>query len=97
MNTNLFLEIFSAAAGLSGAVLLATKSKWAPWAWAIWLISNIGWIAFGIHMGLWGVVAQNAGFTVTSALGAWVWLIKPYLDKKVASSSGRVPDMVAGH
>ena len=76
------LEHLSAGAGLLGALLLATKSGHAPWAWAIWLISNIGWIIFGLKQGHFGLVAQNTGFLITSALGCWTWIVQPRLASK---------------
>ena len=41
------IEILSATLGLLGAALLASRSRWAGWAFVAWLISNIGWIVFG--------------------------------------------------
>ena len=73
------LEHLSAGAGLLGALLLATKSVHAPWAWAIWLISNVGWIVFGLKQGHFGLVAQNTGFLITSGLGCWTWIAQPWL------------------
>lgn len=86
MSAPLFLEVASAVLGLSGALLLATRSRWAGWAWVVWLASNAGWIAFGVAGGHWGLVAQNAGFAVTSGLGAWTWLVRPWLERELAPS-----------
>lgn len=73
------LEMLSAALGLLGAILLASRSRWAGWAFVAWLISNIGWIAFGAGHQHWFFIAQQVGFTVTSVLGVWTWLIHPAL------------------
>jgi hypothetical protein len=73
------IEFISAALGLLGAVLLATRSRWAGWAFVAWLISNIGWIVFGAGNQHWYFIAQQVGFTVTSVLGVWTWLIHPAL------------------
>lgn len=77
MNGLLLAEVASALLGVMGALLLATKSRWAPWAWVLWLASNAGWIAFGLAGGHWFLLAQNAVFAVTSAMGVWVWLVRP--------------------
>lgn len=74
-----FLEMFSAALGLLGAALLASRSRWAGWAFVAWLLSNIGWIVFGAGNQHWFFIAQQIGFTVTSLLGIWNWLIHPAL------------------
>lgn len=77
MTTQEVLEIASAVLGLSGALLLATKSRWAGWAFVLWLGSNAGWMAFGALGGHWPLVAQHAGFAITSAIGVWTWLLRP--------------------
>ena len=64
------------ALGITGALLLALRSRWAGWAWVLWLASNLGWIAFGSFHGMWALVAQHAVFSITSAIGihTWLWL-----------------------
>lgn len=76
------LEMLSAVTGLTGALLLALKCRFAPWAWAAWMVSNLGWIVFGLNAGHWGLVAQNAGFLITSGIGCWTWLLRPYFEAK---------------
>jgi len=73
------IEMLSAALGLLGAALLASRSRWAGWAFVAWLISNIGWIVFGAGNQHWFFIAQQVGFTATSVLGIWAWLIHPAL------------------
>lgn len=73
------VEFMSAALGLLGALLLATRSRYAGWAFVAWLVSNIGWIAFGTGHAHWFLVLQQVGFSVTSAIGIWKWLIAPTL------------------
>lgn len=68
------LEIVSAAAGVAGALLLAIKSRHAGWAWVLWLASNTGWVIYGATHSMWGLVAQNAAFFITSAIGVRTWL-----------------------
>lgn len=77
MSLQLFLELASGALGVTGALLLATRSRWAAWAWVLWLASNAGWILFGSLHGMWALVAQNAVFSITSAIGIRTWLWKP--------------------
>lgn len=83
MSAPLLLEAGSAVLGLSGALLLATRCRWAPWAWVLWLCSNVGWIWFGLAGGHWWLVAQNLGFSITSALGVLNWLVWPAVQREV--------------
>lgn len=80
MTQLIFLELVSAVLGLTGAVLLALKSRWAGWAWVVWLVSNVGWVAFGAAGGHWFLVAQNLGFAITAVMGIWTWLLGPWMD-----------------
>jgi hypothetical protein len=69
------IEAAAAVCGLLGAVLLAAKGQHAAWGWVAFLASNIGWIAFGWIRGHWFLVMQQIGFTATSLLGIWTWLV----------------------
>lgn len=77
MSAQALLELVSGALGITGALLLATKSRWAGWAWVLWLASNVGWIAFGALFGHWALVAQHSVFAITSAIGIRTWLLAP--------------------
>lgn len=83
-----FVEFISAALGLLGALLLATRSRYAGWAFVAWMISNIGWIAFGAGYAHWFLVVQQVGFTITSGIGIWKWLVAPTLDGLSQDRSG---------
>lgn len=87
MSAPLLLEAGSAVLGLSGALLLATKSRWAGWAFVLWLGSNVGWIWFGASGGHLWLVAQNVGFSITSVMGVWTWLVEPWIDRQVLDST----------
>jgi glucose dehydrogenase len=95
------VEILSAALGLLGAALLASRSRWAGWAFVAWLISNIGWIVFGAGHQHWFFIAQQIGFTITSVLGIWNWLIHPALRQSEAEDESarerRAQDVIDYH
>lgn len=74
-----WIELLAAMAGLSGALLLALNGRRAGWGFALFTLSNVGWIAFAALQGHWALLAQNVGFMATSLLGCWVWLVKPML------------------
>ena len=69
------IEAVAALCGLLGALLLASRGDHAAWGWAAFLASNAGWIAFGWIRGHWFLLLQQIGFTATSLLGIWKWLL----------------------
>ena len=75
------IEMFSALLGLLGAVLMASRSRFMAWAFVVWLVSNAGWLLFGAGHSHWFFFAQQVGFTITSLLGVWTWIIRPRLQK----------------
>ena len=82
------VEMLSAALGLLGAILLATKSRYAGLAFVAWFVSNIGWLIFGARNDHWFFFAQQIGFTATSVLGVWNWLVHPALRQVEAEDEG---------
>lgn len=79
MNRTRAIEATGAFFGLLGTVLLAAKGEWSGWGFVAFLASNIGWLAFSWIRGHWFMFAQQAGFTLTSFYGIWVWLLQPML------------------
>ncbi len=75
------LEIFAAALGLLGCGLLATKGRWAGWGFVAFLASNLAWLAFSYAHGHWAMLAQQVGFTGSSLVGIWCWLVVPAVDR----------------
>jgi hypothetical protein len=69
------IEAAAALFGLLGAFLLAAKGEHASLGWLAFLASNAGWIAFAIVRRHWFLLAQQVGFTATSALGIWTWML----------------------
>lgn len=82
------VEMLSAGLGLLGAILLATKSLYAGLAFVAWFVSNLGWLIFGAHNDHWFFFVQQIGFTVTSVLGIWNWLVNPALRQAQAEDEG---------
>lgn len=76
------IEILSAGLGLLGASLLATKSRYAGLAFVAWFVSNLGWLIFGARNAHWFFFVQQIGFTITSMLGIWTWLIQPAIQRE---------------
>lgn len=72
-----FTELFAAAFGLVGALLLATRSRHSGWGFLAFLASNICWLAFALERAHWPLVVQQVGFTLSSLFGIWVWIARP--------------------
>ena len=76
------VEIAAALCGLSGTLLLALKSRWAGWGFVAFLGSNAGWLAFAWHQGHQFMFIQQVGFTLSSFIGIWKWLIEPAIQAR---------------
>lgn len=72
---NRVLEWSGSLTGLVGAALLATHSVWSGWGFASFLISNVFWFAFGVRTRTWGLLVMQVGFTATSLMGIYQWLL----------------------
>lgn len=67
------MEWAGCAFGLLGALLLAINCRLSRWGWVSFLVSNAAWIAYSILTGAHGLLLQQAGFTITSAIGLRRW------------------------
>ena len=75
--TMLTLEILAALFGVLGTVLLALNGPRAGWGFAAYLVSNCAWLTSSWSQGQWPLFAQQLAFLASSALGIWVWLVRP--------------------
>lgn len=82
MTTPALIEILAAVCGLIGTLLLATKGRLAGWGFAAFLGSNAGWLTFSYTHTHWWMFAQQVGFTLSSLVGIWVWLIEPAIHRR---------------
>lgn len=91
-----WLGLFSAACALLGSLLLAFKGRHAGWGWVLFACSNAGWIVFANGYGHWFFLLQQIGFSITSAIGIWTYVVKvppphPFATfTKMSSSAGPV-------
>jgi len=61
--------------GLCGASLLAMNNRYSGWGFVLFLVSNVAWVAFGLMSHAIGMVVMQLGFTATSLMGIWRWLV----------------------
>lgn len=64
-----FLEWFGCLAGLLGAFLLATHSRYSRYGWIAFFVANLAMIAFALMIERYGLLLQQVGFVATSLLG----------------------------
>ena len=76
------IEILAAAMGLAGSLLLALRLRWSPLGWVAFLLSNAGWLVFAWGNGHWGLFVQQCGFTLTSCMGIWRWVVQPWIEER---------------
>jgi len=69
------LEWSGAITGALGALLLALRLRVSGWGWALFLVSNVLWIGYGLLSGRWSIVFMQVFMTATSMLGIYRWII----------------------
>lgn len=70
-------EAIGSATALLGAYLLARNGKWASMGWLAFLASNFAIINLAMRLDRPGILVMQLGFTCTSMLGLWTWVVKP--------------------
>ena len=73
-----WLETVAAIFGMAGALAVAIPG-WQGWGFAVFLVSNLGWLAFSAGHRHWKLFAQQLVFLVSSVLGLWNWWLAPLL------------------
>ena len=69
------IEWIGCATGLCGSALLALNNRYSGWGFVLFLLSNVAWIYFGLLTHATGMVVMQVGFTATSLMGVWRWMI----------------------
>lgn len=75
------IELFATACGLLGSLLLALKGRQAPVGWLFFAASNVGWLSFASGHGHQLMLVQQIGFSITTAIGIYTWIIVPAVDR----------------
>jgi len=79
------LEWLGTAAGIAGALLVASNTRHSAWGWISFLLSSSCMAGFAWLSGIWGLMLLEIVFILTNLLGLWRWLIKPYIEKRSES------------
>lgn len=80
MNT-VVLEWFGSIVAILGAVMMASNTRFSPWAYPVWLLSSIVLIVVCLASSHNGLALREAVFTVINALGLWRWVILPRMQR----------------
>jgi hypothetical protein len=73
-----WIETLAAAFGMAGALAVAIPGL-QGWGFAVFLVSNLGWLAFSAGHRYWKLFAQQLVFMASSMLGLWNWWLAPLL------------------
>ena len=76
------VELLAMAFGLLGSLLLALKGRSAAWGWVLFAASNIGWLSFAHGHGHVFLFIQQIGFSITTLIGIYTWLIVPAIERR---------------
>lgn len=76
-----FIEISAFIFGLLGTLMLAFPTRWSAWGFVAYLASNFGWLVYSWEHALWLLFAQQVAFTLSSLLGIWLQLGRPWLSR----------------
>lgn len=71
-----WVGLISMTCALIGSLVLALKGKYAGYGWVLFAFSNAGWIVFAYGYEHWFFLVQQIGFSITSALGIWRYLVR---------------------
>ena len=73
-----WVETLAALFGMAGALAVAIPGA-QGWGFALFLASNMGWLAFAAGHGHRKLFVQQLVFTACSLLGLWNWWLAPLL------------------
>lgn len=76
-----YVEWTGSLLSISAALLISAYHKHSKYCWILWLVANFLILILTFYTKQYGVMALQAGFSITNILGTWNWLIKPMLNK----------------
>jgi hypothetical protein len=78
------IESFAASFSIGGAMLLASKGKYAAWAWVLFIAATLLWIYYALTLSApsSALLVQQLFFLGINVMGTWRWLIQPALKEK---------------
>ena len=79
------LEWIGATGSVIAAALIASDlgRRWTGWAFALFTIMSVTWIAAGLIAGNAPIAAQNAVMLAVNAFGVWQYLLNPRKKREI--------------
>lgn len=85
-------EWAGAIAGISGAALVASHTRYSPYGWINFLISSACMSCYAVMTQAWGLLLLEGCFILTNLLGIWRGLLRPYLRARRGLPGDHIPE-----
>lgn len=76
-----FFEWMGTGAGILGAAMISSKTRFSPYGWIAFIISSTNLSVFALMTQAYGLFTLELVFIVTNVVGLWRWLISPYIQR----------------
>lgn len=76
------LDTLGAITGVLGAVVMAIESKYSKYAFPLWIVSSVAWIAYALSTDQLPLLNQQIVYFVINVIGLWSWIIVPIRRRK---------------
>lgn len=80
MLTATFFEWLGTGAGILGAALISSKTRWSPYGWIGFIISSSSLAIYAWMSSAFGLLTLESVFLLTNLVGLWRWLLSPYIE-----------------
>ncbi|OYW47738.1 MAG: hypothetical protein B7Z36_02260 [Novosphingobium sp. 12-63-9] len=79
------LEWFGAIGAILAAAMIAADwgRRWTGWAFVLFVVVSIAWIASGLFNGTMPIVVQNALLLAVNGWGVWQYLLSPKKKREI--------------
>lgn len=83
------LEWSGGLGDIAGAMMLATNTRYSPYAYVVFMLSSACLSLFAVLNGHWGLLTSQMAFLGINVYGAYNWLVRPALEERRASATLR--------
>ena len=70
------LQVVATVFGITGALLMATNSKYKKYAYVLWPIASCSWLYVALTKGIYWLALTQSVYLCLELTGLWVYLIK---------------------
>lgn len=76
-----FFEWLGTAAGILGAGMISSKTRFSPYGWIAFIISSSSLAVYAWMSDAYGLLTLESVFLLTNLVGLWRWLLSPYIER----------------